>query len=155
MGQPASIELCTGPDRPYRAAVALLWLLAVTNILSCADRLEWPWLVLASALLALLNPWYGYPAAPEGRLQIFRDGSAIAKQGNGLWNGNATWKGHGWCNRWATILRIEAAPGTGPAGSSHILVCASRNSAQDYRHLLVWNRFPPCSTGPGAADSSP
>jgi hypothetical protein len=153
MGQPASIELRTGPDRAYRVAVVLLWLLAATSIVACIGELRWPWLVVAGVLLALLNPWFGDPGRSEGKLHIFRDGAAIATKLNGSWKVQATWKGHGWCNGWGTILRLEAPAGYGCARSSHVLVCASRNAAQDYRHLLVWSRFPPCGAGRGATDS--
>jgi len=139
MEQRASIELMTGMDRQFRVAVTLLWLLAATNILGYADVLAWPWLVLAFLLLAVLNPWFGNFAEAESRVQIFRDGSAITHQQRGRW------KGHGWSNRWATVLRLDELPGTPRVRVAHVLVCASRNSARDYRHLLVWNRFPPCA----------
>lgn len=143
MDQPASIELRTGPDRHYRVAASLLWLLAVTNMLGYAAVLAWPWLALAMLLLAMLNPWFGGSVKAESRVQIFRDGSAITGQQYGRWQGN------GWSNRWATVLRLRANPGAPPVRASHVLVCASRNSARDYRHLLVWNRFPPCAASPG------
>jgi len=147
MEQPASIELRTGPDRQYRVVAALLWLLAVTNMLGYAEVLAWPWLVLALLLLAVLNPWFGSSAEAESHVQIFRDGTAITHQQR------ARWHGHGWSSRWATVLRLDAHPGAAPVRSAHVLICASRNSARDYRHLLVWNRFPPCAATPGTPDT--
>lgn len=143
MEQPASIELRTGPDRHYRVVARLLWLLALTNLLGYAEVLAWPWLVLALLLLAALNPWFGRSAEAQSLVQIFRDGSAITQQQH------CRWKGHGWSNRWATVLRFQANPGAPPVRVTHLLVCATRNSARDYRHLLVWNRFPPCAAIPG------
>ena len=147
MEQPASIELRTGPDRQYQAVATLLWLLAVTNMLGYAEVLAWPWLVLSLLLLAVLNPWFGSSAEAQSRVQIFGDGSAITQQQRGRW------RGHGWSNRWATVLRLHANPGAPPVPAAHVLICASRNSARDYRHLLVWNRFPPCTATPGTPDT--
>ncbi len=148
MEQPASIELRTGLDRQYRVVATLLWLLALTNVLAYVEVLAWPWLVLAFLLLAGLSPWFGSSAEAQSHVQIFRDGTAITHQQRARWNG------HGWSNRWATVLRLHANPGAPPVRAAHLLICASRNSARDYRHLLVWNRFPPCAVVSGTSDSA-
>jgi len=135
--QPASIELHLGPDRSHRLAVVLLWLLALTNIALCAENLAWPWLAAAGLLLVALNPWFYGWATGLDKVQIFRDGTAIT---SGL---HGTWKGQGWASPWATILCLEESAGRQAPRVSHVLVCASRNSTSDYRHLLVWNRYPP------------
>jgi len=147
MEQPASIELRTGPDRQYRVVATLLWLLAATNMLGYVEVLAWPWLVLALLLLAVLNPWFGCSAEAQSHVQIFRDGTVISHQQR------RRWQGHGWSSGWATVLRLDAHPGATPVRAAHVLVCASRNSARDYRHLLVWNRFPPCAAIPGTPDT--
>jgi hypothetical protein len=149
VSQPASIELNTGPDRPYRVTVGLLWLLVLVNIGSHAATLAWPWLPANLLLLALLHPWLRGRAAPSGRVQIFRDGMAITSGGWG------TWKGQGWASSWATILRLEEPAGRRAPRVSHVLICASRNAASDYRRLLVWNRYPPTRARSIAAGSGP
>jgi hypothetical protein len=143
VAQPASIELRTGADVAYRVVVTVLWLLAILNILAHAGSMAWPWMMLAALLLVWLNPWYGWTGRQQGRVRIFRDGSAI------IANGHVAWKGSGWCNRWATLLRLESPAGGRTARTSHILVCASSNTPDSYRRLLVWCRFPPGGAYPG------
>jgi len=128
-------------------AVVLLWLLALTNIALCAETLAWPWLAAAVLLLAALSPWFHGRTPALHKVQIFRDGTAITGGAQG------TWKGQCWASPWATILRLEGSAGRQAPRVSHVLVCASRNSTSDYRHLLVWNRYPPARARSDVLDS--
>ncbi|HMB58607.1 MAG TPA: hypothetical protein VKN35_01735, partial [Xanthomonadales bacterium] len=55
------------------------------------------------------------------------------------WRGQrCTWQPHARASRMGLVVRICR-----PDRVEHILVLASRNHTSDFRHLLVWNRFPP------------
>jgi hypothetical protein len=147
VNQPTSIELNTGPDRPYRVAAGLLWLLVLVNVGCQAETLAWPWLAAAVLLLAVLHPWLHGRARAPGKVQIFRDGRAILSGVEG------TWKGQGWASPWAAIICLEQPVGKNAPRVAPVLVCASRNATNDYRRLLVWNRYPPARAGSVVAGS--
>jgi hypothetical protein len=146
MNQPTSIELNTGPDRLYRVAAGLLWLLTLVNVGCRAETLAWPWLSATLLLLAVLHPWFHGRARAPGRVQIFSDGMAII-------SGARTWKGQGWASPWAAIVCLEHPIGKNAPRVARVLVCASRNATDDYRRLLVWNRYPPARARSVAAGS--
>ena len=132
MAQLAQIELQAGADRTYRVLLWAVWGLAALTTAQYLRDLLWPLQLLAMGLLVSFWPGFVRRSETVCRLRLYRDGSAE-------WRGQrCTWLPHSRASRMGLVVRICR-----PDRVEHILVLASRNHTSDFRHLLVWNRFPP------------
>jgi hypothetical protein len=132
MAQPTHIELETGSDRFYRRAVALIWLLAAAVLVDHVQTLSPLLLCAGCALLLGLRPGRNDPSRQSHRLRLYRNGTAA------LGDQTGTWGARSWSCRWYAVLRLDLS-----RRARHVLISTSRNSADEYRRLLVWSRFAP------------
>jgi hypothetical protein len=130
MAQPAHIELQTGPDRFYRAAVWALWLIAATVAIAQMHVLAWPLTAAVCGLLILLRPGMNHPVQRSCSLRLYLDGSATLGEEAGSWGRYCR------CCRWYAVLLIDL-----PQRTERVLVSAHCNGLDDYRRLLLWTRF--------------
>ena len=129
--QPRWIELACGPSKGFTALVWTVWMLALGAVLYSAQHYAWPWLVVAAFGLVVLRPKSGLPLQTRCTVRIHTKGSARIGEFEGTWR--PVWR----ANRLAVLLEMSRAGRSQP-----VLVCASLNRPDDYRHLLVWCRFP-------------
>jgi len=142
MDLPRQLELHTGADRYFRRAVALVWMGAAFTLILHGVELRW-WSIAAGVILLLvLNPRRVKDFHPSETIKLNCDGTVAWSRGR------ARWCGHVWFNRWFILLGIEDNTAT-----HSVLICRSRNSQDDYRHLLIWNRFPPFKSRKVLADA--
>lgn len=134
MAQPAHIDLITGPDRFYRVAVWLLWLIAVAVTITQVQVLAWPLSAAACGLLLMLWPGLNRPIQRTGSLRLYPDGAAKLDGRPGCWGKYSR------CSRWYVILVVKL-----PQSNERVLVSSRRNRVDDYRRLLQWTRFPSVS----------
>jgi len=137
MAQPPHIELNTGYDRLFRISTCLLWLISAAVVILHLTILHWTLSLIGTGVLFAFWPKEGSCDRTGGRLRLYCNGVAILGEQTGRW-GKCYWS-----TRRYTMLRMDL-----PQGSSHVLVPASRNHQDDYRRLLVWNRFPPFDNVP-------
>ena len=134
------IELHTGPDLLYRNASWVIWVLAGVTFALKFQAMNWFMIIFSACLLVYLRPWPLARLVETGTLRLYANGSASFNPGSterfGYWRISAP------ASRWLTVVRIDTAE-----GAERLLVCASLNHPDDYRHLLVWSRFPPVESG--------
>ena len=130
------IELTTGPDRCYRCACWLVWLLALAATAAKAPEMHWGVILLALSVLIVLRPFCSRWLRETDSLWLHADGRATLSRGGHKLAGQ--WRIPTRPSRWLTVVPLETGTRV-----ERLLVCSSRNRADDYRHLLMWTRFPP------------
>jgi len=132
MALQAHLELKAGADRSYRAAVYSLWAVAALTVFSQLTTMPWPLIPAALVVLFVFNPGRCISEGKPVQVRLYANGAAMVGEQTG------TWGRYSWTCRWISVLRIDDLP-----RPLFLLLCASRNHPDDYRHLLVWTRFPP------------
>lgn len=132
MAQVTHIELRTGASALYPIAVWAVWLAAAACNLVFFSELPWPVAAAAVVILLLFWPGFSHFQPDKCALRIHADGSALLAGNHGAWIPGAR------SSRWGTVLHLRLQ-----GRDRFALVCASNNHTEDYRRLLVWNRFPP------------
>jgi len=142
VGYPASIELQCGPSRTFSRLVWIVWLLAAGSLIYSVPHYRWPWLMGAAVALFHFHPASGSALRRQHAVRIQADGCARIDDAAFRWR--PVWR----ANRLGILLEISGAGRT-----RQVLACASLNRADDYRHLLIWCRYPRSGTPAGASVS--
>ena len=132
MGLQSAIELYSGPDRRLKWFRCALWLAALVVFLLNADRM--PVVIILPVLLMLAYSWPGIQRQQNTmqHIVLYPDGKAMDQQGEGSWSREI------WSSPWYSVIRFRSRNRT-----RLYWICASCNTADDYRRLRVWCRFSP------------
>ena len=132
------LQLRFGDSRRLAAAHSLVTLLALCAILSAPAQASWK--LIFTALLLVMHFSSRINAnrpGQNGDLHLFHDGAAYIKSADGR-EAQAVADKHGWASRWASVLPlIEEDSGR----RRYCVICASKNTRDEYRRLLVWMRM--------------
>lgn len=132
------LQLRYGESRRLAAAHYLVTLLALFAVLSAPAQLSWK--LLLTALLLVMHFSSRINAnrpAQNGDLRLFHDGAVYLKSADGQ-EAQAFAGKHGWASRWVSVLSlIDEDNGR----RRYCAVCASKNTDDEYRRLLVWMRM--------------
>jgi hypothetical protein len=132
------LQLRFGESRRLAAAHYLVTFLALCAILSAPAQLSWK--LILTALLLVMHFSGRISAnrpAQNGDLHLFHDGAVYLKTADGQEAQAFTGK-HGWASRWLSVLPLIEE---GNGRRRYCVVCASKNTDDEYRRLLVWMRM--------------
>jgi hypothetical protein len=136
------LELHCGESAGFRLARVAVIGFGLMVIL--VAQTEWAWKMLLAATLVGSQIVLGKRAARqsvEGLIRLRRDGTAVLFGDDGSVCHAVQLTGR-WITRWMSLLPLRE---TGSRRRRYCLVCASCNSPDSYRRLLVWSRLNPAS----------
>jgi hypothetical protein len=137
MNRPERIELEAGSGAWLQLSQLLIGLLGIVVLLASALPAAWKAVMTVASGLAFAAGVFGpRPRAAIHRVILHLDGSAILATANGTVR--AQLADGGWSSRWCCVVPFGETPGR---RRFRCLVCASRNSADAYRRLLVQLRL--------------
>jgi hypothetical protein len=126
------IEVHSGSGRWLHLALWMTWFCATVSLLIHASRMPLLLLLTGGVTLWWSAPRKSWPSLQVRRLQLHANGLVSSGETHGYWQ-PAIWR-----SPWFTVISIRSGKEQWRAWIS-----AANNTADDYRRLGVWSRFPP------------